>query len=94
MTGNIRQALEGLIGDRVEAGDVPLHLGIRRAGLLCHIIHGSDEVGNSCYQRALDPAHVIVRAAEHFLQQNIGLPQALEEGGSVRPQHVLRLYDL
>ena len=29
LAGNIRQALEGLIGDRVEAGDLPLHLGIR-----------------------------------------------------------------
>ena len=61
---------------------------------LRHVVHGRDEIGHPCDQRALDLAHVLVRAAEHLLQQDVGLAQALEQRGRIRPQHVLRLEHL
>ena len=36
-------------------------------------------------------AHVLVRAAQHLLQQDVGLAQPLEQGGRVGAQHAVRL---
>src|SRR6266404_3204731 len=91
---DLAQIVERLRGHRLEARDVSLDVAVGRAGLLRHVVHGGDELGHPRDQRALDVAHVLVRAAEHLLQQNVGLAQALVECGRVRPQHVLRLLDL
>ena len=53
------------------------------------IVHGGDELGHARHHRVLDRAHVLVRAAEHFLQQDVGLAQALEQGGGVGAQHAV-----
>src|SRR5215467_14991822 len=94
LAGDLAEIVERLRGHCLEARDVALHVAVRRAGLLCHVVHGCDEVGDARDQRALDVAHVLVRAAEHLLEQNVGLAQAFVECGRVRPQHVLRLLDL
>ena len=94
LAGQLRQIVERLERHRLEAGDVSLDVAVGRAGLLRDLVHGRDEIGDPRDQRALDVAHVLMRAAEHLLQQDVGLAQALVECGRVRPQHVLRLLDL
>src|SRR6516164_2186787 len=91
---DLAQVVERLLGHRLEARDVALDVAVRRAGLLRDVVHGGDELGNPRHQRALDVAHVLVRAAEYLLQQNVGLAQALVECGRIGPQHALRLLDL
>ena len=71
-----------------------LDLGVGGAGLLRHVVHGGDEIGHAVHQRALDLVHVLVRAAQHLLQEDVGLAQALEQRGGVGAQHAVRLEHL
>ena len=92
--GELGQIRNGLRGHGLEAGDVALHFAVCGARFLRDLVHGGDKVGNTRHQRAFDLAHVLMRAAQNFLQQNVGFAQALEQGGGIRAQHVLGLQNL
>ena len=85
----LAQVAERLGRHRLEGADVLLDLAVGGAGLQRHFVHGGDEVGHAVDQRALDLAHVLMRAAQHLLQEDVGLAQPLEQRGGVRSEHAV-----
>ena len=94
VAGKPAQIVERLRRHFLEARNVALHVAVGGAGLLRDVVHCRDEIGHPRNQRALDAAHVLVRAAQDLLQENIGLAQALVERIRIGMQHVVRLFDL
>ena len=91
LDGKIAEIAQHLDGHIVESAQVFFHFGGGGSALAGHVVHGGDEFGNARHHRVLDRVHVLVGAAEHLLQQDIGLAQALEQGGGIRAQHAVRL---
>ena len=50
------------------------------------VVHGGHEVGHAGHQSALQRVEVVVRAGQHFLQQDIAFTQPLEQGDRVGAQ--------
>ncbi len=91
LVGEVAEVVQHLGGDGVERAEMLFDLGGGRAALAGQIVHGGDEFGNARRHGVLDRAHVLLSAAEHFLQQDVGLAQALEQRGGVGAQHGVRL---
>ena len=72
-----------------ELADLLFHLAGGGAALLAYGIHAGDEFRDAGDQRVFQRAHVLVRAGEHFLQQDIGLAQPLEQSRGVAAQHAV-----
>ena len=94
VAGELAEVGQHLAGDGVERGDVLVDLVARHAAALGHLVHGGDELGDAGDQRVLDRAHVLVRAAQHLLQEDVGLAQPLEQRGGVGAQHAVRFQHL
>ena len=92
LRGEIAEIVQHLHGRGVEGAEMLFHLGGGRSGPLVEIVHGGDELGNARHHRVLDGVHVLVRAAEHFLQQDVGLAQPLEQRRGIGAQHAVRLH--
>ena len=88
--GNFAEFAQRLAGDVVEGADMPLDQASASVALDAEVVHGGDELGYARDHGALERGHVFVCSAEHFLQEDVGLAQPLEQGGGVRPQHVVR----
>ena len=66
-------------GHGVERADMLFHDGGAAVAFGRDVVHGGDERGHARHHRALEGAHVLVGAAEHLLQQNVGLAQTLKQ---------------
>ena len=91
--GELRRQLaeiaQHLRRDGVEGAEMLFHLGGGRAALVAQVVHGGDEFGHPRRHGVLDRVHVLVRAAQDFLQQDIGFAQALEQRGGIGAQHAV-----
>ena len=71
----------------IEGAEVLLDGGSGGVAFAADLVHGGDEFRDARHHRPLERAHVLVRAAENFLQQNVGFAQPLEQCGGVGTQH-------
>ncbi len=94
LAGKLAEIGDDLGGDIAETGDIPLHAAGGFAGRLRNLGHGADEFGHAQHQRVFERAHVLVRAAQHFLQHDVGFAQPLEQSGGVGAQHRVRFQHL
>ena len=85
------EVADDLGGDVAEGRDVCLDAPGGIAGRRRDLVHRGDEFGHAHHERVFQRAHVLVGAAEHFLQHDVGFAQPLEQGGGVGPQHRVRL---
>ena len=84
------QIAQHLCGHVVERAEMLFDLCGRDSALAAQIVHGGDELGHARHHRMLDRVHVLVGAAEHFLQQDVGFTQPFKQRGRIGPQHIVR----
>ena len=94
LVGEVAEIVQHPRGHIVEGAEMLFDLGGGVAALAAQIAHGRDEFGNPRRHGVLDRVHVLLGAAEHLLQQDIGLAQPLEQRGGVGAQHGVRLLHL
>ena len=70
----VRDSLEPIFA----GADVVVHLGGGVAGALKQLIHRRDELGDAARQQVLDLAEIVLGAADHLLEQGVGVAQPLE----------------
>ncbi len=86
-----------LAGQRAEIFQRPRGLGVEDGQLVFQrlggdavargdVVHGGHEVGHARDQGALERVEIVMRAGEHFLQQDIAFAQPLEQGDRIGPQ--------
>src|SRR5215471_12905183 len=73
MPGEFTEIAEHLGGERIEGGYAVIHAAGRGAGALDELVHRPHEFADAGRQELFDGAHVLLRAAHHFPQQNVGV---------------------
>ena len=94
LAGQLAEVCDDLSGDVTEIGDVCFHPPGRGASRGRDVVHRGHELRHTQHQCVFESAHVFMRTAEHFLQQDIGFAQPLEQGGGIGAEHRVRFQHL
>ncbi|MBV6489013.1 MAG: hypothetical protein GHHEDOFH_02990 [Pseudorhodoplanes sp.] len=92
LAGEVAEVLGHLAGDALEGLDLVRHALGDVAGAAGGVVHHGGEFRHPAGERGLQPVHVLLRTRQHFLQQDIGLAQTLEQPAGIVAQAVVRLH--